>query len=169
MGRRRRDRDRAQRIHEDQPTFPTPEDKADYEAAARPPSRLDDRPHGRGLTVVGLSPARSRALPTDPAALRARLEDPDIPLTAMVGGLLSSALTPPDVKVALFEVLKEPAGRDAVPDVTDPRAAPASACASTTPAWNTLFLFDPETGACSARARSATRRSPAATSTTGAW
>ena len=92
---------------------------------------------------------RSRALPTDPAKLRARIEGgEDVTLTAMVGQLLASALTPPEVKVALFAVLKQLPGRDAAPGRDRiRRAAPASASSSTPPAWKTLFLFDPQTGA----------------------
>jgi hypothetical protein len=135
-------------IHEDQPTFPTPEDKADYDAAGtnRPP--LDSRPHTiDAITVAGLSAAQVRALPTDPAALRARIEGGEVTLTGMVGQLLATALTPPEVKVALFEVLKGLPGATLVPRVTDPQGRTGVGVQFDTPAWKTLFLFDPKTGA----------------------
>jgi hypothetical protein len=82
----------------DQPTFPTPEDKANYEAAGTDVPAWNDQPHRvDGVTVAGFTPAEILALPTDPIALRARLTDPHVQLTAMVGQLLGSALTPPPV------------------------------------------------------------------------
>ena len=68
-------------------------------------------------------------------------------LTAMVGQLLASALTPPDVKVALFAVLKELPGATLRPDVTDPQGRTGVGVEFDTPAWKTLFLFDQDTGA----------------------
>lgn len=135
-------------MREDEATFPTPEDKADYEAAGtkRPP--LDDSPRAvDAITVAGLSAAEVRALPTDPAALRARVEGGEITLTAMVGQLLATALTPPEVKVALFEVLKGLPGATLVTGATDPKGRTGVGVQFDTPAWKTLFLFDPATGA----------------------
>ncbi len=134
-------------IHDDQPTFPTPEDKADYEAApAGPPYR--DAPFAvQDMTVAGMPATEVRALPTDPAQLRARVEGGDVTLTAMVGQLLGSALTPPDVKVALFAVLKQLPGATLRPDVTDPQGRTGVGVEFDTPAWKTLFLFDKDTGA----------------------
>ena len=99
-----------------------------------------------GLTVFGLSPATVQNLPTDPTALKARLESPDIQLTAMVGGLLSSALTPPHVQVALFEVLKGLPGATLVDHMTDPQGRTGVGVRFEDEAWNTLFLFDPSNG-----------------------
>ncbi len=134
-------------VHDDQPTFPTPEDKADYEAApAGPPFR--DEPFAiEDATVAGMPATEVRALPTDPAKLRARIEGGDVTLTAMVGQLLGSALTPPDVKVALFAVLKQLPGATLRPDVTDPQGRTGVGVEFDTPAWKTLFLFDKDTGA----------------------
>ena len=135
-------------MREDEATFPTPEDKADYDAAgtARPP--LDDSPHALAkITVAGLSAAEVLALPTDPAALRAKIDGGEVTLAAMVGQLLATPLTPPDVKVALFAVLKTLPGATLVPKVTDPQGRTGVGVELDTPAWKTLFLFDPETGA----------------------
>jgi hypothetical protein len=88
-----------------------------------------------------------RALPTDPVALRARIEGGEITLTAMVGQLLATPLTPPAVKVALFEVLKGLPGATLLPRVTDPKGRTGVGVQFDTPAWKTLFLFDRETGA----------------------
>jgi hypothetical protein len=135
-------------IHEDQPTFPTPQDEADYEAAGTNRPGLDSRPRAiDAITVAGLSAAQVRALPTDPVALRARVEGGEITLTAMVGQLLATPLTPPDVKVALFEVLKGLPGATLVPRVTDPQGRTGVGVQFDTPAWKTLFLFNPQTGA----------------------
>jgi hypothetical protein len=135
-------------IHDDQPTFPTPEDKADYDAAGTNRPALDSRPYTvDAITVAGLSAAEVRALPTDPVALRARIEGGEITLTAMVGQLLATPLTPPAVKVALFEVLKGLPGATLLPLVTDPKGRTGVGVQFDTPAWKTLFLFDRETGA----------------------
>jgi hypothetical protein len=135
-------------IHEDRPTFPTPEDKADYDAAGsgRPP--LDSSPRTiDAITVAGLSAAQVRALPTDPVALRERIEGGDVTLTAMVGQLLATPLTPPQVRVALFELLKRLPDATLVPSVTDPQGRTGVGVEFDTPAWKTLFLFNPKTGA----------------------
>ena len=136
------------RIAWDQPTFPTAEDKADYEAAGTSMPPYNDAPHRvEGVTVAGFTPAEVLALPTDPAALRGRLTNPDVQLTGMVGQLLGSALTPPPVKVALFEVLKGLPGATLVPDTKDPLGRTGVGVQFETDAWKTLFLFDPATGA----------------------
>jgi hypothetical protein len=64
----------------------------------------------------------------------------------MVGQLLGSALTPPAVKVALFEVLKGLPGATLVPDTKDPQGRTGVGVQFETDAWKTLFLFDPQTG-----------------------
>jgi hypothetical protein len=134
-------------MHEDQATFPTPADKADYEAAGTDRPALDDSPRAvDAITVAGLSAAEVRALPTDPVALRARIEGGEVTLTAMVGQLLATALTPPAVKLALFEVLKGLPGATLVPAVKDPQGRTGVGVQFDTPAWKTLFLFDPATG-----------------------
>jgi hypothetical protein len=136
------------RIEWDKPTFPTAEDKAAYdEAGDGAPPRRNEAPRAvDGLTVFGFSPATVQNLPTDPAALKARLEHPDSQLTAMVGGLLSSALTPPHVQAALFEVLKGLPGATLVDHVTDPQGRTGVGVRFEDDAWNTLFLFDPSNG-----------------------
>jgi hypothetical protein len=132
----------------DQPTFPTPEDKADYEASPKNESGWDSSPHKVvNLTLAGLTPAEVQALPTDPAALLAKLTDPHLELTARVGQLLGSALTPPAVKVALFEVLRGLPGATLVPDTKDPQGRTGIGVQFDSDAWKTLFLFDPQTGA----------------------
>ena len=103
------------RIEWDKPTFPTAEDKADYdEAGDAAPPRRDDAPRAvDGLTVLGFSPATVQNLPTDPAALKARLEHPDIQLTAMVGGLLSLRAHAAARQGRAVRGAQGPAGRDA--------------------------------------------------------
>jgi hypothetical protein len=134
-------------IHEDQPTFPTPEDKAAYEASPGGPP-FDSSPRRiEDATVAGMPAAEVRALPTDPARLRKQIEGGDVTLTAMVGQLLASALTPPDVKVALFAVLKQLPGATLRNDVTDPQGRKGVGVEFQTEAWRTLFLFDERTGA----------------------
>jgi hypothetical protein len=51
------------------------------------------------------------------------------------------------VKVALFGVLKGLPGATLVPGATDPQGRTGVGVQFDTPAWKTLFLFDPETGA----------------------
>jgi hypothetical protein len=133
-------------IHDDQPRFPTPEDKADYEASPAGPPDPDEPFAVTDMTVAGMPAAEVRALPTDPAKLRARIEGGDVTLTAMVGQLLGSALTPPDVKVALFAVLQQLPGATLRQNVTDPQGRTGIGVEFSTPAWKTLFLFDPDTG-----------------------
>jgi hypothetical protein len=136
------------RMEEDQATFPTPEDKADYEAAGPGPELRDFEKPRRiaDPTIVGLSPAKVKALPTDPVALKAAIAVPDVQVTAVIGQLLSSALTPVPVKAALFEVLKGLPGATLVADVTDPQGRTGVGVRFQDDAWDTLFLFDPQTG-----------------------
>lgn len=134
-------------MHEDQATYPTPQDEADAKAANRPPMPLDDGIHKADVRVMQLTPEEIRALPTDPVALRARLDGGEIKLTAIAGGLLSFAGTPQDVKVALFEVLKRLPDATLVPQVTDPLGRTGVGIRFDDPAWRTLFLFDEKTGA----------------------
>ena len=134
-------------IHFGQPTFPTSEDKADYEAAdPGPPIEFEPRKVEQ-MTVAGMSAAEVRALPTDPAKLRERIEGGEVTLTAMVGQLLACALTPPEVKVALFAVLKSLPGATLRPDVKDPQGRVGVGVEFDTEAWKTLFLFDERSGA----------------------
>jgi hypothetical protein len=131
----------------DKPTFPTPEDKADWESSDQSKSGWDSLAHKvENVRLAGFTPDEVQALPTDPAALRAKLTDPHLALTAMVGQLLGSALTPPAVKVALFEVLKGLPGATLVPDTKDPQGRTGVGVQFETDAWKTLFLFDPQTG-----------------------
>jgi hypothetical protein len=131
----------------DKPTFPTPEDKADYEASDHTEPGWSSAPYKvKNMTLAGLAPAEVQALPTDPAALLGKLTDPHLELTARIGQLLGSALTPPPVKVALFEVLKGLPGATLVPDMKDPQGRTGIGVQFETDAWRTLFLFDPQTG-----------------------
>ena len=100
------------------------------------------------MTVAGMSAAEVRALPTDPAKLRARIEGGDVTLTAMVGQLLATALTPPEVEGrAASPVLKELPGATLVRTTQDPQGRTGVGVEFDTAAWKTLFLFDPQTGA----------------------
>ena len=134
---------------EGQPSFPTPEDKRDYEAANAHRLPWDGSPYSlKNVRVGGMSVGEVEALPSDPVQLKARLEEHDeMSLTAKTGQLLAAAQTPPAVKVALFEVLKQVPGAQLVPQVTDPLERTGVGVQFDDPAWRTLFVFDPDTGA----------------------
>jgi hypothetical protein len=135
-------------IHDDRPMFPTPEDRADYEKAGPgPPSGGSQTYALEDIDVAGLSLDEVRALPTEPAALKAKLAGREVDLTAIAGRLLGLAFTPPDVKAALYGVLKSLPGATLVPDAKDPKGRTGVGVEFSTEAWKTLFLFDPETGA----------------------
>jgi hypothetical protein len=138
------------RIRRDEPSFPTAADRAAYERLRPPPGgyvvlRTD------GMRLAGFTPAEVRALPTDPARLRARLAAAPITapdrLTAAAGTLLGASLTPPAVRRALFELLRTLPGATVVPDAADPRGRHGVGIAFESEAWRTLFVFDPGTGA----------------------
>jgi hypothetical protein len=134
-------------MHEDQATFPTPQDEADYERA-RPAPPWDQRPFElRGIKVAGFTAAEVLALPSDPQALRERLEGRDIVVTAAAGQLLGSALTPRAVKSALFAVLRRLPGARLAGAETDPTGRTGVGVEFDDAAWKTLFLFDRDTGA----------------------
>jgi len=87
-------------------------------------------------------------LPTDPVALKTKLEHRDnVVVTAYAGALLSFAGTPHAVKAALFSVLKSVPGAKLIPSVTDPLKRTGVGVQFDDEAWRTLFLFDPDTGA----------------------
>jgi hypothetical protein len=113
----------------------------------RPP--FDGSPRAvEDIEVIGLSMAEIRRLPTDPAKLKAALEDRDnVIVTAYAGALLSFAGTPQDVKVALFSVLKRLPGAELIPTATDPLKRTGVGVQFDDEAWRTLFLFDPKSGA----------------------
>jgi hypothetical protein len=110
---------------------------------------FDGTPHAmEDIEVLGMDLDEVRALPTDPAQLKAKLENRDnVMVTAYAGALLSFAGTPPEVKVALFEVLKAVPGAELIPSVTDPLKRTGVGVQFDDEAWRTLFLFDPGTGA----------------------
>jgi hypothetical protein len=66
--------------------------------------------------------------------------------TRRLGALLTSALTPVPVKVALFEVLERLPGATLVDRVTDPEGRTGIGVRFQDEAWDTLFLFDPANG-----------------------
>jgi len=135
-------------VHEDQATFPTPEDKQRFDQEPPQPSPYDESPRRTDdLTIAQLTYAQVQSLPTDPVQLRARLEDTNVAVTARVGQLLSSAATPTKVKVALFEVLKSLPGAHLLSDVKDPLGRAGVAIEFDDPAWRSMFLFDPKDGA----------------------
>jgi hypothetical protein len=121
-------------VDEAHPSFPTPEDKRDYEAANAPKFPWDETPYSlKNVKLGGMLYSEVQALPTDPAQLKARLEqDKEMSITAKTGQLLAAAQTPPQVKVALFTVLKQ---------------VPGVGVQFDDPAWRTLFVFDPDSGA----------------------
>jgi hypothetical protein len=136
-------------VDEGHPSFPTPEDKRDYEAANAPRFPWDDSPYSlENVKLGGMLYSEVRALPTDPAQLKARLEqDKEMSITAKTGQLLAAAQTPPRVKVALFAVLKQVPGAKLVPQVKDPLDRTGVGVQFDDPAWRTLFVFDPDSGA----------------------
>jgi hypothetical protein len=134
-------------MHEDQARFPTPQDKADYGRAPKQPP-WDQRPHEvKGLKIGGLTAAQVLALPADPVALHAAIAGNGMAITAAAGQLLGSPLTPQPVKAALYRVLRDLPGATLVGDQTDPLGRTGVGVRFDDPAWTSLFLFDPGTGA----------------------
>jgi hypothetical protein len=134
-------------IQWDKPTFPTAEDRADYEAAGthRPPGELDKPYAVEHATILGMTPEQVRSLPTDPVALRYKIAH-YAQLPAVISNLLASSLTPVPVKAALFDVLKGLPGATLVDGATDPRGRTGVGVRFQTDAWDTLFVFDPANG-----------------------
>jgi hypothetical protein len=134
--------------HEEQATFPTERDRADYEHAGGPQAPWDSRPFRLvDVQVGGLTAEQVLALPTDPALLRARLEQGKLDVTSAAAQLLGSPLTPQPVKAALFAVLRGLPGAELVGDETDPQGRTGVGVQFDSSAWKTLFLFDPDSGA----------------------
>jgi hypothetical protein len=139
------------RIREDRPSFPTPADRAASERSPRVPFPDAGPLRVRDRRIAGLSAAQLAALPTDPVDLRRRLVEADLPaeqpVLAAAGQLLGSELTPPAVRVALYDVLRREPGARLEPDVADPNGRRGVGIAFRSPSWETTFLFDPGTGA----------------------
>jgi hypothetical protein len=144
------------RHHElwDQATYPNNQDRDDAAAAAGPLSRPPDDGQALRSTdtkVAGFTVAELRALPTDPAALRTRLEraelgyDSPSPVVTVTGMVLGSPLTPPAVRAAAFTVLRGLPGATLVAGATDPTGRSGEAIEFDSPAWRTMFIFDPKT------------------------
>jgi hypothetical protein len=133
--------------HEDQATFPTPADKAAYDAAPKFPQR-DTPAHAQiGLKVGGLTAEQIRALPTDPAQLDAAISaDPDLTTVAAAAQLLGWPLTPQPVRAALYAVLKARPDAKLVGSVHDPSGRAGVGIQFEDDAWTTLFVFNPATG-----------------------
>jgi len=136
-------------------TYPTAQDRVDAQAAGTPPWPRGDEPPVRytDVKVAGFTVAELNALPTDPAALRARLEHADLgykspsPLVTATGLLLGSPLTPRDVRVAAFAVLRGLPGARLVSGATDPAGRSGEGVEFDDDAWRTLFIFDTSTSA----------------------
>ena len=153
-------------MREDEATFPTPEDKADYDAAgtARPP--LDDSPHALAkITVAGLSAARG-ARAADRSRRPAR-QDRRWRSDARRDGR-PAARDPAHAAGREGRAVQRCSRR--LPGATlDPerhrpaRTRRASACSSTTRRGGRSSSSIPRPARCSARGRSASRRSPGAT------
>ena len=137
-------------IRQDRPVFPTEADRRAYEAAARPPGDRRMTLPADGMRVAGFTPRQVRELPADAAALRSRLETAGVTaehrVTAAAGALLGSSLTPPEVKRALFEVLRTLPGATVVEDARDPRGRAGVGISFASRSWKTLFIFDPADG-----------------------
>jgi hypothetical protein len=129
--------------HEDQATFPTPADRAAYEASTKW-ATLDGLPHAeKGLPVAGMTAEQVAALPSDPEQLRQAIaKDP----TGDAAQLLGWPLTPRPVKAALYEVLKTLPGARLAGTQEDPSGRSGVGIEFDDAAWTTLFIFDPATG-----------------------
>jgi hypothetical protein len=133
--------------HEDQATFPTPADKAAYEAAPKFPQRDTPAHEQIGLKVGGLTAEQIRSLPTDPAQLQAAISaDPDLTTVAAAAQLLDWPLTPQPVRAALYGVLKARPDARLVGTVRDPSGREGVGVQFEDDAWTTLFVFNPATG-----------------------
>lgn len=135
-------------IHEEQAVFSTPQDEAAYRRAGaqRPPwnsepHRVDD------YTLAGLTVQQIAALPAEPSALKAQLEAGEVDLLPAIAQLIASPVATPELKTALFTVLKGLPGAHLVPTATDPRKREGVGVQFEDDAWRTLFVFDPDTGA----------------------
>jgi len=147
--------ERIERVHElwAEATYPTDQDRADAAAAgalSQPPDE-GRAVRFRDTKVAGFTVAELRALPTEPSALRARLERAELgykspsPLVTVTGLVLGSPLTAPDVRAAAFAVLRGLPGAKLVPGVTDPTGRGGNAVEFDDDAWRTMYIFDPKT------------------------
>lgn len=135
-------------MHEDQATFPTPEDEAAYERAGQQRPPMDGQAYRHDdYKLAGFTVRQVAQLPTEPAALRAALERGDVALLPATAQLLASPVSSPELKAALFSVLKGLPGAELRPDSTDPRGRTGVGVQFEDDAWRTLFLFDPDSGA----------------------
>ncbi|MDA0185555.1 CU044_5270 family protein, partial [Solirubrobacter phytolaccae] len=134
-------------IHEDQATFPTPEDKAAYEKHGQGPPFQSDPYEIPDFKVAGLTVPQIAKLPTEPTALRAALQRGELDLLPATAQLLASPIASPELKAALFSVLKALPGAQLVPGATDPQGRKGVGVQFEDDAWRTLFLFEPDTGA----------------------
>lgn len=135
-------------IHEDQATFPTPEDEAAYERLGEGPPPYQTEPYRiRDFKVAGLTVPEVAQLPTDPTALRSALERGELALLPATAQLLASPIASAELKAALFSVLKSLPGARLVPSAQDPQGRAGVGVEFEDDAWRTLFLFDPDTGA----------------------
>ena len=154
-------------IHWDQATFPTPEDKVAYEKQQRPPMLDDESPRAlRDAEVLGMSLAEVRALPTDPVALKAKLENRDN--VGRDGVRRRAAVVRRHAARREGRAVQRAQGacRGAklLPSVTDPLKRTGVGVQFEDEAWRTLFLFDPETGALLGTRRSGEEEVPGARS-----
>jgi hypothetical protein len=140
----------SERIREDQPKFPTAEDRAQFEAAPSPrPLEGAHRMRVRDVRIAGLSAEAIAALPTDPVALRRAIADgmkragvkSDNAVLAGASQLLSSAVTPPDVRTAIFGVLRREPGAHVSEKLADPLGRTGVAISFDSSAWNTTLVF----------------------------
>jgi hypothetical protein len=135
-------------IHEDQAVFSTPQDEAAYRRAGQqtPPWNSDPR-RVADYKLAGMSVQDVAQLPTDPAALKAKLQAGAVDLLPATAQLLGSPVPSPELKAALFTMLKGLPGGTLLPSETDPRGRAGVGVQFEDEAWRTLFLFDPDTGA----------------------
>ncbi len=131
-------------------TYPTEADRRAAKRAGPVPPPAPMPTTVRQATVGGI-PARGLAdLPTQPAALRERLRGAgaasDQALVQRAAMLLASPLTPADVRTALAEVLRTAPGARRVGTLTDPRGRSGEAVEFSDEAWDTLLLFDRDSG-----------------------
>jgi len=143
-----------ERFMTDQATFPTPRDREAYESSPTLPPAVENGVvvSSGPLTFGTLTADQLRALPTDPAVLRRRLDRvrfgqaPDV-LVSVCATVLQSPLTPAKVRAAVLQVLRRLRGAMVVRGARDPLGRTGAAIEFTDRAWRTLFVFDPKTSA----------------------
>lgn len=140
----------------DEPRFLGPKDKAEWEAAGRPPlggpGRSDESFGPGGLSYIDFS-----EYSTDPDELYDQIRNKvegygpstDAEMLVLVADLLRETVAPPDLRAGLFRVTARIPGVELVGEVTDPAGRRGIAVARTSDDAGFLerieLIFDPDT------------------------